>query len=153
MVVFVRALLLTSLCLSLTSCRIHTLQDGAYDFALTEVLRDDCGLSANPAVFTRGTLATAGHVVHLDYQYLSMQLVGTYRYGLEEMTMDATLGNLRTTLRGQECQVDDVAVALESTTVNSGRFTGTMSFTFNSKSSDACTCRLYFRYAATHAGG
>ncbi|MER2564044.1 MAG: hypothetical protein ABTQ32_25165 [Myxococcaceae bacterium] len=147
-----RALLLGSVfCLSLTGCRMHTLQDGAYDFALTEVLRDDCALSMNPAVFTRGTLATAGHVVHLDYQYLAMQLVGTYRYGLEEMTMDATLGNVRTTLRGQECQVDSVAVALDSTTVNAGRFNGTMSFTFNSRSSDACTCRLYFRYAATRA--
>lgn len=147
-----RALLLGSVfCLSLTGCRMHTLQDGAYDFALTEVLRDDCALSMNPAVFARGTLATAGHVVHLDYQYLAMQLVGTYRYGLEEMTMDATLGNVRTTLRGQECQVDSVAVALDSTTVNAGRFNGTMSFTFNSRSSDACTCRLYFRYAATRA--
>lgn len=147
-----RALLLGSVfCLSLAGCRMHTLQDGAYDFALTEVLRDDCALSMNPAVFARGTLATAGHVVHLDYQYLAMQLVGTYRYGLEEMTMDATLGNVRTTLRGQECQVDSVAVALDSTTVNAGRFNGTMSFTFNSRSSDACTCRLYFRYAATRA--
>lgn len=147
-----RALLLGSVfCLSLTGCRMHTLQDGAYDFALTEVLRDDCGLATNPAVFTRGTLATAGHVVHLDYQYLAMQLVGTYRYGLEEMTMDATLGNVRTTLRGQECQVDRVAVTLDSTTVNSGRFNGTMGFTFNAQSSDACTCRLYFRYAATRA--
>ena len=152
MVVFVRALLFTSLCLSLTGCRIHTLQDGAYDFTLTEVLRDDCGLSTNPAVFTRGTLATAGHVVHLDYQYLTMQLVGTYRYGLEEMTMDATLGNVRTKLRGQDCQVDSVTVALDSVTQSSTRFTGSMSFSFQTRTSDACTCRLFFKYDATRAG-
>lgn len=138
---------------SLTGCRIHTLQDGAYDFTLTETLRDDCGLASQAGVLTRGTLLTSGHVVRLNYQYLSAELAGTYRYGLEEMTLDGTVTNARTTLRGQDCQVDQVAIGLDSRTVNAGRFTGTLNFTFQSRTSDACTCRFFVRYDATRAGG
>lgn len=149
MVPAVRALVLLLATLSLPGCRMHTLQDGAYDFTLVEALRDDCGLASQAGVFTRGTLITAGHMVRLQYGYLSTELVGTYRYGVEEMTMDGSLANVRTTLRGQDCQVDSVAVALDSTTVNAGRFTGTLNFTFQTRTSDACTCRFYARYDAT----
>jgi hypothetical protein len=145
----VRALVFLLAVLSLAGCRVHTLQDGAYDFTLVETLRDDCGLASQPGVFTRGTLITAGHMVRLQYGYLGAEFTGTYRYGLEEMTMDATLANVRTTLRGQDCQVDSVAVALDSSTVNAGRFTGTLNFTFQTRTSDACTCRFYARYEAT----
>lgn len=147
-----RALVLLST-LALSSCRIHTLQDGAYDFTLVETLRDDCGLASQPGVFTRGTLLTAGHVVRLTYGYLGTELAGTYRYGLEEMTMDATLANVRTTLRGQDCQVDTVSVALDSKTVSAARFTGTLNFTFQSRTTDACTCRFFARYDATRTQG
>lgn len=146
-----RALVLLST-LILGSCRLHTLQDGAYDFTLVETLRDDCALASQPGVFTRGTLLTAGHVVRLSYGYLGTELAGTYRYGLEEMTMDATLANVRTTLRGQDCQVDTVSVALDSKTVSAARFTGTLNFTFQSRTTDACTCRFFARYDATRAG-
>jgi len=154
MVAAVRALLVSvSAVMALSGCRVHTLQDGAYDFTAVEVMRDDCGLASQPEVFARGTLLTAGHVVRLDYPYLSTQLAGQYRYGLEEMTMDATLANVRTRLRGQDCQVDVVSVALDSVTQSPTRFTGSMSFTFNTRTADACTCRLFFRYDATRAGG
>jgi hypothetical protein len=134
-----------------SGCRVHQLQDGAYTFAPLEVTRDDCGLAMQPEVFARATLMTAGHLVRLNYSYLSTELAGTYRYGLEEMTMDAMLGNIRTRLGGRDCQVDRVAVALDAVTQSPTRFTGLMSFTFQTPSSDACTCRLYFRFEATHA--
>ena len=153
MVPRVRLLLLCTLAVvALPGCRAHTLQDGAYDFKAVEVTRDDCGLATQPEVFARATLLTAGHVVRLNYAYLSTELAGTYRYGLEEMTMDATLGNVRTRLRGQDCQVDSVTVALDSVTQSPTRFTGSMSFSFQTRTSDACTCRLFFKYDATRAG-
>ncbi len=149
----VRQVLLAVLAITTVSgCRVHTLQDGAYDFKPVEVTRDDCGLAMQPEVFARATLLTAGHAVRLTYGYLSTELAGTYRYGLEEMTMDATLGNVRTRLRGQDCQVDSVSVALDSVTQSSTRFTGQMSFIFQTRTSDACTCRLFFKYDATRAG-
>lgn len=144
-------LLLVSLLLS--GCRVHTLQDGVYELRSTEVLRDDCGLATQPGVFTRGTLLTAGHNVRFNYGYLNTELAGTYRYGLEEMTMDASLGNVRTTLRGTDCQVDVVTVALDSITRNASSFTGTLSYTFQSRTADACTCRLFVRYDANRVGG
>ncbi len=149
----VRLLLLSVLAVTVISgCRVHTLQDGAYDFKPVEVTRDDCGLAMQPEVFARATLLTAGHVVRLNYPFLSTELAGTYRYGLEEMTMDATLGNVRARLRGQDCQVDSVAVALDSVTQSPTRFTGQMSFIFQTRTSDACTCRLFFKYDATRTG-
>lgn len=137
--------------LALTGCRQHTLQDGAYDFRATEVLRDDCNLAGQPGVMTKGTLITAGHVVRLQYQYLSTELAGTYRYGLEEMTLDATLANVRTPIRGADCQVDLVTVALDSATRDARTFTGSLSYTFQTRTNDACTCRLYVRYEATRS--
>lgn len=153
MVAAVRVALLTLFVVSLAGCRLHTLQDGDYDVRLAEVLRDDCGLERQPEVFGRARLLTAGHQVRLSYPYLATELSGTYRYGLEEMTLDATLANVRTTLRGQDCQVDSVAVTLDSVTQGPARFTGAMSFTFQARTSDACTCRFFFRYDATRAGG
>jgi hypothetical protein len=137
----------------LPGCRQHVVQDGAYDLRLVEALRDDCQLAAQPEVFARGTLLTAGHVVRFSSEYLGAELAGTYRYGLEEMTMDANLANVRTRLRGQDCQVDTVSIALDSVTQSPVRFTGQLNYQFTSKSNDACSCRFFFRYEATRAGG
>jgi hypothetical protein len=136
----------------LSGCRLHTLQDGPYDLRPTEVLRDDCELSRQPEVFGASTLLTAGHNVRLGTAYLGAELSGTYRFGLEQMTLDATLANVRTRLRGQECQVDTVSVALDSVTQSPTRFSGTLSYTFQTRSADACTCRFFVRYEATRSG-
>ncbi|MCA3016284.1 MAG: hypothetical protein INH41_28200, partial [Myxococcaceae bacterium] len=120
---------------------------------LVEPLRDDCQLSAQPEVFARGTLVTAGHQVRFSSAYLDAELAGTYRYGLEELTLDATLANVRTRLRGQDCQVDTVTVAMDGVTQSSARFTGQLAYQFTSRSSDACTCRFFFRFDATRAQG
>jgi hypothetical protein len=132
-------------------CRQHVLQDGTYDLRLTEVLRDDCELSKQPEVFGVARLLTAGHTVRLGTAYLGAELSGTYRFGLEQMTLDATLANVRTRLRGQECQVDTVSVALDSVTQSPARFSGTLSYSFQTRTADACTCRLFVRYDATRA--
>jgi hypothetical protein len=137
----------------LGGCRQHTLQDGAYDVRLVETLRDDCQLAAQPEVFARATLVTAGHLVRFNSEYLDAELAGTYRYGLEQMTLDATLANVRTRLRSQDCQVDSVTIALDSVTQSPTRFTGQWSYQFASKANDACSCRFFFRYEATRAGG
>lgn len=132
----------------LGGCRVHTLEDGAYTFTKGEVLRDDCGLANQPEVFGRGTLLKAGHMVRLNYSYLGAEFAGTYRYGLEEFTADGTLTNTRVTLRGQDCQVDTVQLGVDATTQTARQFTGTFTFAFQSRASDACTCRLMARYDA-----
>ncbi len=137
----------------LSGCRQHTLQDGTYDLRTTEVLRDDCELSKQPEVFGTVRLLTAGHSVRLGTGYLGAELSGTYRFGLEQMTLDATLANVRTRLRRQDCQVDTVSVALDSVTQSPTRFTGTLSYTFQTRSADACTCRFFVTYEATRVGG
>ncbi len=134
--------------LVVSGCRVHTLEDGAYAFTKGEVLRDDCGLANQPEVFTKGTLLKAGHMVRLSYGYLGAELAGTYRYGLEEFTADATITNTRATLRGQDCQLDTVQLGIDATTQSAQRFTGTLSFVFQSRASDACTCRLMTRFDA-----
>jgi hypothetical protein len=134
-------------------CRLHTLEDGAYSVARSEILRDDCGLSNQPDVFGRATLLKAGHGVRLDYSYLNAQLTGTYRYGLEEFTADGTVGNARLTLRGQDCQVDFVQLGLDAVTQTAQRFTGTLTINAQSRAADACTCRFIARYDASRAGG
>lgn len=134
--------------LVVSGCRVHTLEDGAYAFTKGEVLRDDCGLASQAEVFTKGTLLKAGHMVRLDYGYLGAEFAGTYRYGLEEFTADATITNTRVTLRGQDCQVDTVQLGIDATTQSAQRFTGTFSFGFQSRASDACTCRLMTRFDA-----
>ncbi|MCU0696662.1 MAG: hypothetical protein MUC96_09050 [Myxococcaceae bacterium] len=149
----VATLMVLVVSLGLPGCRQHVLQDGAYDVRLVEPLRDDCQLAAQSEVFARGTLLTAGHIVRFSSEYLGAELAGTYRYGLEEMTLDATLANVRTRLRGQDCQVDTVAVAMDTVTQSPVRFTGQLNYQFTSKSNDACSCRFFFRFEATRAGG
>jgi hypothetical protein len=132
----------------LVGCRLHTLQDGTYQFSATEVLRDDCQLASQPEVLARGTLLTAGHIVRLSYQYLNAEFAGTYRYGLEQMTLDASVVNTRARLRDQACLIDEMTGTLDSVTESPSRFSGTLSLTFRTTTLDACNCRFLIRFDA-----
>ncbi len=137
------------LLLMMSGCRVHTLDDGAYDFTLGEILRDDCGLAATAgAVPPGGTLRTEGNLTNFALTQPELRLIGTYRYSVEELTMDGSLSNYSTVLRGQECLVDTVAFHLDATTVDASSFTGAMSINYEARQPDACTCRFWFKFSA-----
>lgn len=134
--------------LSGAGCRVHTLDDGPYAFTLGEILRDDCALAAGGGVVTGGTLRTEGHLVSFSLDEPELRLVGTYRSGLEEMTLDGSLSNYSRTLRGRECLVDVVTFHLDTVTTNEGAFTGAMSINYEARQPDECTCRFWFKLDA-----
>lgn len=128
-------------------CRMHTLEDGAFTLTPTETLRDDCGLAGSFGTL-QGTLRTEGHLVELALAQPDLRLVGTYRYGVEEMVMDGTVSNLNTTLNGRACLVESVAYHLETETDSPAAFTGSMSIQYDTRQDDGCSCRYWFRFRA-----
>jgi len=137
---------------ALQGCRTHEAEDGTYQFALTEVIRDECGLAAEPGIMSTGTLVTTGNTVAIDYGFLGIKLVGTYLQTGEQMTMDGTAVNVRTQVRGQSCLEDTVAVHLDATTKSPTEFDGVMSFSYDTRQPDECVCQFWLRYAATRQG-
>lgn len=131
----------------LGGCRVHTLEDGPYTFTLGEVLRDDCGLAASGLSLT-GTLRTEGHLVSLALADPDLRLVGTYRSGLEEITMDGSLSNYTKVLRGRECVLDSVTYHLDGATDAARSFDGAMSINYETRQPDECFCRFWFKFTA-----
>jgi hypothetical protein len=143
-----RACLLLCVALALGGCREHTLDDGPYAFTLGEVLRDDCALATSGGLVAGGTLRTEGHQVSFALDSPDLRLVGTYRYALEEMTLDGSLSNEQRVLRGRECLVDVVTYHLDTVTTSPTAFTGAMSVNFEARQPDECTCRFWFKLSA-----
>jgi hypothetical protein len=139
-----------SLCMLLllaAGCRIHELEDGEFTITPTEILRDECGL-ATQDVLGRATLRTEGNLVTLTLAKPALRLVGTYRFGLEEMTMDGTLSNFSTVLRGRECLLDTVNFHVDTVTTSPRTFSGAMSINYEARQPDECVCRYWFKYDA-----
>lgn len=135
-----------SLSLLASACRIHTLDDGVYGLAQTEILRDDCGL-ADAGVLGTATLRTEGNEVSLTLSRPELRLVGIYRYSVEEMTLDGTLTNYSAVVHGQECLLDTVDFHVDTLTTDPSNFTGAMSINYNARQPDACTCKFWFKFA------
>lgn len=136
----------------LLSCgRVHQLEDGAYTLATTEVLRDDCGLERQQ-LLSVGTLSTAGHAVSLAFEVPEARLMGTYRTSVEEMTLDGTIANFSTVVRGQECLLDFVTLHVDTVTVDAGAFRGTMSVRYYAPQADACVCKYWYNFEAVRSG-
>jgi hypothetical protein len=139
---------LVTLVLSLSACRVHTLEDGAFSFNVGRILRDDCGLTGQPNLLGPGTLVTAGHEVTLALTQPQAELVGSYRADAEQMVLDGTSTNQQLRVRDGGCLVDVVTLHLETQTLDPLRFEGTMALTYDAKNSDACSCRFWFEFTA-----
>lgn len=139
------SLLLVALLLG--GCRLHTLEDGDYVLTPTEIIRDDCGL-AGTDLLGPATLRTEGNLVYLTLAKPSLRLVGTYRFNLEEITMDGSISNYSTTLRGRECLLDNVQFHMDTSTTSTRTFTGQMSINFEARQPDECVCRFWFQFDA-----
>ncbi len=79
----------------------------------------------------------------------SLRLVGIYRDGVEEMTLDGSISNSTSIVRGRECLLDTISLHLDATTIDSSSFGGAMSISYEARQPDECTCRLWFKYEAT----
>lgn len=135
---------LFGLLLVVSGCREHVLADGAYALTATQTLRDDCGL-AGTDLLGDGTLRTEGHVAYLTLAKPGLTLMGSYRYGVEEMVLDGTLMNHPASLGGRECLLDVVSYHLETETAGPSAFTGAMSIHFQARQADACSCQYWFK--------
>lgn len=139
--------LCASVLLLLGGCRVHTLEDGEYVLVPSEILRDDCGL-ASEDLLGAATLRTEGNLVTLNLARPGLRLVGTYRFSLEEMTMDGTLSNTPFVLRGRECLLDTVSYHLDTQTSSPTTFSGAMSISYEVRSPDECVCKFWFKFDA-----
>ena len=138
-----------SVVLLLSACRVHTLEDGPYAFVPTEILRDDCAL-AGQGVIGAATLRTEGNLVNLTLAKPELRLVGTYRFSVEEMTLDGTLTNFQAVLRGRECLLDTVNFHVDTVTSSPTSFSGSMSINYEARQPDECVCKYWFKFDATH---
>lgn len=143
--------------------RHHTLIDGKYQFRLetpadggSGVIRDDCLLASQSAIFSTGVISTTGHVVTMDdYQIFEtpILLVGNYltqdSTPIDRMRLDGSASNVSTTIGGIECLVDRVAIHLDSTTTNATAFAGTFSLTLDSDRHNECVCQFWSNYSAS----
>ena len=77
-----------------------------------------------------------------------LRLVGTYRFSVEEMTLDGTLSNTPAMLRGRECLLDTVAFHVDTQTTGPNAFTGAMSISYEARQPDECVCRYWFKFSA-----
>ncbi len=132
--------------------RIHPLQDGEYAFSVQQILRDDCDLSNSSTVFSSARLITTGHQVRLDFAPPGTSLIGTYRSGVEEMTLDGTITNFNTVVGDRECLVDVASLHLDAETIDATSFRGSMSIAYDARAPDACVCRFWFLYEARRDG-
>jgi hypothetical protein len=135
--------------LGLSGCRVHELEDGSYRLALTQVLRDECGLAQAPDTIGAGVLSTTGNLVGFDYAFLSLKLQGTYLSGVEQLTLDGAAVNIDTLVSGQECLVDQVAMHLDGTAKDATHFSGKAAITYDTRQPDRCVCKFWFLYDAT----
>jgi hypothetical protein len=134
--------------LLLSACRVHTLEDGPYAFVVTEVLRDDCALDGT-GVIGVATLRTEGNLVTLNLAKPALRLVGTYRFSVEEMTLDGSLSNFSAILRGRECLLDTVNLHVDTATTSPTTFSGSMSINYEARQPDECVCKYWFKFDAT----
>lgn len=138
--------------LAATGCgRIHLLRDGDYSLAVREVLRDDCNLVNEAKAVSTGTLVTTGHQARFVYQYLDVEMVGSYLSSVEELALDGTAVNVTTRVRGAECLLDTVSLHLKATAEDATHFNGAMSFMLDARQADACVCQLWLTVEGTHA--
>ena len=142
---------------ALTGCRVHLLDDGAYDFTTTDVLRDDCGVTCTFTLLDRGTLTTTGNLVKFAFTGTKPDLQGAYQFApwmskdAEALIMDGSINNTHVTLRGQDCLLDTLTMHVEAQATDATHLTGTASVAFESKAFPECNCKYWYGFTAARA--
>ncbi len=144
-----RALPMVLLLGLVSGCRQHVLEDVAYAFTMTTLLRDDCGFQMPSALVGTGTLRTTGDLVSMELSRPAGRLSGNYLSLEEQLELDGTFANQQLAVGTQTCLVDVETVHLTGVTVGATQFTGTMSVNLDAKvNPQACTCRFWFDFNA-----
>lgn len=127
--------------------------EGRYELALTELLRDDCGLLPPERQLWGGTLRMAGTVVYMDFDLLDMKLIGFFREGGEDrFSLDGSAQRAEVLANGRECRVDQVTVRMEGATRCLTQFEGTLRVRSEAPREPECACELWARFRAVQGG-
>lgn len=143
-----RSILALSAVFALGCGRNHALTDGRYQLELTQTVRDDCSLSTQPDVVASGRLKTTGNVVRFDYDFLEIQLNGTYASQEERFSLDGSAANVQLRVEHNDCFLDLVTLHLDASTVEPTRFDGYLSYSLESARNQSCVCELWLGYVA-----
>ncbi|HET9451882.1 MAG TPA: hypothetical protein VFO83_13420 [Aggregicoccus sp.] len=129
-------------------------QQGDYLFTATEEIVDDCELVAEPEALWDAQVLIAGETLRMDYGLFEQageggtELVGFFLGVDDRFTVDGSVANVTTQVRGQPCLLDNVAVHLDGRTDCPTQFSGTLSVRYESRGSAACNCELWVKYTA-----
>lgn len=133
-----------ALALLLCACG-HQLEDGVYNFKMTQVLRDDCQLLPT-FTFGPGTLTTSGGIVRLRLAAPQFVMAGFYRKGIESMVLDGTRTNENMTINGTECLARIVAIHAEIDAVTATTMRGAASVRIDAPEATRCSCTALFQF-------
>ncbi|MBZ4417045.1 hypothetical protein K8638_11160 [Myxococcus sp. RHST-1-4] len=144
-----RLLVPALLVVGMSGCLPYAQEQGDYVFDPVEIYRDECGLAESNREQLRGTLQITGRVVRLDFDLLDSELIGYFLDEGEDFSIDGSVVNASTQVRGQECLLDQVNLHLEGTTQCETQFDGVLRVRYEAQQRpDACVCELWMRYEA-----
>ena len=153
-------LLLCSLVGSAACTNAYPQQPGEYALSATEEIVDDCGLLATPEALWDAELLIAGNTVRMDFGLFEdqqgsdqqgsggIELVGFFLGMDDRDTVDGSVANVTTQVRGQQCLLDSATVHLDGRTDCPSQFSGTLRVRFESRRSAGCNCELWVKYLA-----
>ncbi len=145
------AVALAALAAASLSCgREHDQAEGLYAFTAVDVLRDDCGHLSGSKDLARGDVVIAGDVVliRMHEGLYDARMSGEYLSGVEQFSIDGTVGNLTEPIRGEDCFLDQVSVHLDAATDRPDEFHGTVRIRYLATERDVCTCEVWTTYRA-----
>ena len=152
-----RLALLLLLCLTggAACTNAYPQQPGEYVLSATEEIVDDCGLLGAPESLWDAELLITGETVRMDFGLFEeaegeggIELVGFFLGVDDRFTVDGSVVNVSTEVRGQQCLLDIATVHLDGRTDCPTQFSGTMRVRFESRRSAGCNCELWVRYLA-----
>jgi len=146
-------LLLCALAGSAACTNAYPQQPGEYALSATEEIVDDCGLLASPEALWDAEVLIAGDTVRMDFGLFEetegaggIELVGFFLGMDDRFTVDGSVANVTTEVRGQQCLLDNATVHLDGRTDCPTQFSGTLRVRFESRRSVGCNCELWVKY-------
>ena len=146
--------------------RVHDVAPGTYAFTVTDASRDGCAIASRGGALWTMTFDSYGHVVKASYDLFGaaladdVQLVGQYRYSIEDFYADGTLSGpdgapvAVTGPTGVACEVDIVSVHLTGAgegleaPLSATSFVGALEVELQAPAPDACVCTSVLQYRA-----
>lgn len=123
--------------------------DGTYQLAPDETLRDDCALLPGNAARWKGPMQNSGYTLRLNLGLDDVHLVGSLDETGPGFEMDGTVENVTETVHGADCLLDTLQVHLQGSTDSHTAFHGEIQIAYAAANRNDCTCQLWATYRAT----